>query len=257
MVTGLQLVEGHGDNDNDSHSQVKALSLQEAICLGGVEPITALDLFRTLFAEYGEQHWWPGSGSLEVIVGAILTQRTTWHNAARAIDGLVARGLLSVDGLCSAPIDSVAVAVRPAGCFRSKARKLKAFATRVVERHGGELDGLLALPTHALRQELLGIHGIGPETADAILLYAAGRPVFVVDAYARRLFARLGVLKGDETYDQIQRALMSALPEDVDLLNEFHALIVRHGKERCRSRPVCDGCPLAGLCRHARGEVLP
>jgi endonuclease-3 related protein len=205
-------------------------------------------VFETLLEAYGEQGWWPGSSPLEIIVGAILTQRTTWENASRGIERLADSGLLSIEGLARASEETVAAAVRPSGCFRSKARKLKAFAARVEDRYGGDLDRLLDLPTPALRQELLDIYGIGPETADAVLLYAASRPAFVVDAYARRLLERLGVLRGEERYDEVQQVLTEAFPEDVSLFGEFHALIVRHGKARCRSRPSCGDCPLAAEC---------
>jgi len=214
------------------------------------ESTWATDLFDTLLAEYGPQSWWPGEHAIEIIVGAILTQRTSWENAARAISSLKAQGLLAFSEIDRARSQVLEAAIRPSGCFRAKAAKLKAFAAHVMERHTGSLDRFLALPTGRLREELLGIHGVGPETADAIALYAAKVPLFVVDAYTRRLLERLGRLLGGETYDAVQQAFTQNLPEDAVLFNEYHALIVRHGKDRCRTRPVCADCPLASECSY-------
>lgn len=213
-----------------------------------------LDVFDRLLSTYGPQDWWPGTGPLDVAVGAILTQRTAWENAARSIDRLRRAGRLSIEGIQVATEEEIAEAIRPSGCYRTKARKLKAFAAFVVDRHAGRLDELLMLPLDALRRELLTIYGVGPETADAIVLYAAGRPTFVIDAYTRRLFGRLGRLSGDASYDAVQSRFTDALPADADLFNEFHALIVRHGKERCGSRPRCGGCPLTRDCAYAAQE---
>jgi endonuclease-3 related protein len=207
-----------------------------------------LTIFDCLLGAYGPQRWWPADGPLEVIVGAILTQRTSWQNAARALVALREAGLTSTIGaLVSVPESRLHEAVRPSGCYRAKSKKLKAFATTVAERHRGDLSALLRLPLEPLREELLAIHGIGPETADAILVYAAGHPSFVVDAYTRRLFERLGSLSGGESYGDVQ-ALFSPLPPDADLFGEFHALIVQHGKTHCRVCPSCGGCPLAEMC---------
>ena len=252
-LSGMKLFQGHRDimitiliiNSRGSRPH-RRVSLTVPMRRDAV-----LELYWTLHAAYGEQGWWPGDDPFEIAVGAILTQRTAWTNAARAIDGLRADGLLSVGALHGALMERVGCAVRPAGCFRSKARKLKAFAAHVVGRHDGDLDRMLDRPIEELRDELLGIYGIGPETADAIALYAAGATTFVVDAYTRRLLERLGWISGGESYDEVVRVMTDELPADADLYNGFHALIVRHGKEHCRSRPVCDGCPLTGLCVYA------
>ena len=207
-----------------------------------------LDLYNRLATAYGPQDWWPADGPLEVIVGAILTQRTTWVNAERAIGRLRDAHLLSLRRIDRARLDVVADAIRPAGCYHAKARKLKALATWVRDRHKGDLARFLGLSRQMLRSELLRIYGIGPETADAILVFAAGKPSFIVDAYTRRLFGRLGCLEGGESYDAVRERFAGALPEDAALLGEFHALIVCHGKTRCRPRPICAGCPLLSDC---------
>jgi endonuclease-3 related protein len=213
-----------------------------------------LDLFHRLRGAYGPQDWWPADGPLEVVVGAILTQRTAWRNVERAMEGLRECDLLSVEAIGGAPVERVADSIRPAGFYNVKAKKLKTFVACLIERHNGDLSRLFSLATDDLREELLGLFGIGEETADAILVYAAGRTGFVIDAYARRLLARLGWIDGGERYRDLRDLFLSALPSDVDLLGEFHALIVRHGKTHCRSSPICDGCPIRSAC--AAGGVV-
>ncbi len=210
--------------------------------------IRLLDLYERLYALYGPQHWWPAEEPFEVIVGAILTQSAAWSNVERAISRLKAAGCLTPLALYEVPEERLAELVRPSGYFRAKTAKLKAFAAHLAGRHGGDLERLFAPETAALRQELLALYGIGPETADSILLYAAGRPVFVVDAYTARLLERLGLARAGERYDELQRLFREHLPADPVLFNEYHALIVRHGKEACRKRPLCDGCGLRRAC---------
>jgi endonuclease-3 related protein len=207
-----------------------------------------LDLFRRLRGAYGPQNWWPADDPFEVVVGAILTQRTAWRNVERAIEGLRECGLLSVEAIGGAPVERVADSIRAAGFYNVKAKKLKAFAACLIERYGGDLSRLFSLRTDELRTELLRLFGIGEETADAILVYAAERTGFVIDAYARRLLARLGWIDGGERYQDLRDLFLSALPSDVGLLGEFHALIVRHGKTHCRSSPLCEGCPIRLAC---------
>ena len=209
-----------------------------------------LEVYERLFAAYGPQRWWPGETPFEVIVGAILTQSAAWANVEKAIGNLKAAGALSPQGLRRLSEEELARLIYPSGYFNAKARKLKAFVSLLFERFGGDPDRLLAAPAAELRPLLLATHGIGPETADSILLYAAGQPVFVIDAYTRRLCSRLGLAptrRGD-TYDAWQRLFMDALPSDAPLFNEYHALIVRHGKEVCRRRPRCPECPLLSVC---------
>jgi endonuclease III related protein len=203
-----------------------------------------LRLYARLHARYGPQRWWPARTRFEVVVGAILTQNAAWRNAERAIARLRAAGALELAAVRALPPGRLAALLRPSGTFRVKARRLRAFADHVTRRHGGRLGRLLALPLATLRAELRGIPGIGPETADAIALYAAGRPIFVVDAYTRRVLARHGLVRPDADYAAVQALVMSHLPHDPALFNEFHALLVRIGKEHCRPRPRCEDCPL-------------
>ena len=206
------------------------------------------EVYGRLYADYGPQRWWPGETPFEVIVGAILTQSAAWTNVEKAIANLKGAGALTPEGLDRMSEEELARLVFPAGYFNAKARKLKAFAAMLLERFGGDLDRLLAAPVHELRPLLLATHGIGPETADSILLYAAGRPLFVVDAYTCRLFSRLGVAPDRDTYDAWQALFMANLEPDPALYNEYHALIVRHGKEVCRREPRCETCPLLEGC---------
>jgi endonuclease III related protein len=203
-----------------------------------------LRLYDRLHRRYGPQRWWPARARFEIVVGAILTQNAAWRNVERAIARLRAAGALDVQTVLRLPSARLAALLRPSGTFRVKARRLRAFASHVTRRHGGRLARLLALPLPVLRDELRGIPGVGPETADAIALYAAGRPIFVVDAYTRRILARHRLVAPDADYAAVQALLMTHLPHDPALFNEFHALLVRVGKEHCRTRPRCEGCPL-------------
>ena len=210
-------------------------------------------MYERLLAAYGPQRWWPGETPFEVIVGAVLTQSAAWTNVEKAIANLKAAGVLSPAGLARLDGAELARMVYPAGYFNSKARKLKAFVGMLRDRFGGDLERMLAAPVAELRPLLLATHGIGPETADAILLYAAGRPVFVIDAYTRRLFSRLGIAPERDRYEAWRAQFEASLEPDAALFNEYHALIVRHGKERCRRLPICDGCPLLAVCPTGMG----
>jgi endonuclease-3 related protein len=209
-------------------------------------------IYRRLDRAYGPQGWWPARSPFEVIVGAILTQNTAWTNVEKAIRNLRARGLLSYRAIGRSPTRRLAEAIRPSGFFNVKARRLKAFTAHVARRHGGRLGRLLGRPAGPLRQELLAVPGIGPETADSILLYAAKKPVFVVDAYTKRIFHRLGLCRsarhGGPDYERFRRFFEERLRPDPALFNQFHALIVRHAKTHCRRRPICAGCPLETMC---------
>ncbi|MCR4392305.1 MAG: endonuclease III domain-containing protein [Candidatus Acetothermia bacterium] len=206
-----------------------------------------LELYQTLLAAYGPQGWWPGEGPFEVVVGAVLTQATSWRNVEQALTNLKAAGALSPQAMASLPPDELAALLRPAGFFRQKARRLAGLVAWI-EGTGG-LPSVLRLPTAELRASLLAVPGIGPETADSILLYAAGRPVFVVDAYTRRILHRLGFLPQEHApYPEVARLFTDHLPLDPGLYGEYHALFVRHGKERCRKRPRCPDCPVAAQC---------
>jgi endonuclease-3 related protein len=199
-----------------------------------------------LLRAYGPQHWWPADGPFEVMVGAILTQNTSWTNVERALQALQRAGLDSAEAIAQCDAPELAQLLRPVGYFNVKARRLQAFCRWYLSRGGCER--LRTRPTSELRADLLDVHGIGPETADDILLYAFRRPVFVIDAYTRRLFRRLGMVPGDPGYEHLRAWLEAALGPQVALYNEYHALIVRHAKLACRTRPLCSDCCLAALC---------
>ena len=203
------------------------------------------EYYNALFTHFGPQHWWPGKTPFEIIVGAILTQNTSWTNVEKAIENLRAAKLLSPAAIEKVPLRKLERLVRPSGYFRQKARKLKAFCAFLRTEYRGSLKRMFAAPTIVLRQKLLGVFGIGPETADSILLYAAGHPVFVVDAYAKRMLARHGWAAENSKYEDIRWTFERQFPGDARRFNELHALIVSTGKAFCkRSEPLCDRCPL-------------
>ncbi len=204
------------------------------------------EVYRRLHAAHGPQHWWPGDSRFEIMVGAVLTQNTAWSNVEKAIVQLKRARALSPEAIARAPHARLARWLRPSGYFNIKARRLKSMCRWLIAQGG--VRRLARLETPGLRHALLAVHGIGPETADDILLYAFHRPVFVIDAYTRRLFARLGLIQGDEGYETLRHLFESALVPGAPLYNEYHALIVRHGKDVCRKHPVCGGCRLAGVC---------
>jgi endonuclease III related protein len=203
--------------------------------------------YRILRARNGNLHWWPGRTPLEVIVGAILTQNTAWTNVRRAIAELRAARLLSVRGLREAGRPRIERAIRASGYFRQKTRKLEAFVALLDRNYGGSLARMGRAPTGELRERLLATWGIGPETADSILLYAFGRPVFVVDAYTHRVVTRHGWAPARVGYADLQRLFTDALPRRVALYNDYHAQLVWLGKHYCRTRPRCEECPLRDL----------
>jgi endonuclease-3 related protein len=210
------------------------------------DPVKArlLRLHRALLRRFGPQGWWPGRTPFEVSVGAVLTQHTAWTNAARAIADLRRAGRLSPGAVARLDERDLAALIRSAGTYRVKARRLKAFTRWLMQRFGGRYDGMRRMPLGPLRAELLAIPGLGPETVDAILLYAAQRPVFVADAYARRVLSRHGLLDSGATYEEARRYVEAHLPSDPALFNEFHALLVEAGKRYCRTVPACTVCPL-------------
>ncbi len=203
-------------------------------------------LYRALRAAYGPQDWWPADSPFEVAVGAVLTQNTAWSNVERAIARLKAADVLSCEAILSLPHEVLAEHIRPAGYFNVKAHRLRHLCA-FLDAEGG-LEALAAQPTAALRPRLLAVNGIGPETADDILLYALDRPVFVIDAYTRRLLARQGLACGDEDYESLRAGFERTLPADVALFKEYHALIVEHAKQACRRKPDCGACALVDGC---------
>lgn len=202
-------------------------------------------IYRRLLRRLGPQHWWPACSALEVMVGAIVTQSTNWHNVERAMVNLKQAGALSARGLVRLRSSVLQRLIRPSGYFTQKAARLKTFSRWYVARYGANPRRMFRTEPWTLRRELLGISGIGPETADSILLYAGHQPVFVVDAYTRRIFRRHQLVDGDEPYEVLQRFAMDRLPEDPTVFNELHALLVAVGKSYCHRRaPECDRCPL-------------
>lgn len=208
------------------------------------------EIYRTLFAYYGPQHWWPGDTPFEVIVGAILTQSAAWGNVEKAIANLKKAAALNPESLRQLPTDKLAELIRPSGYYNAKALKLKAFVERLGKVHQDSLDKLFSPDIPRLRSELLSIHGIGQETADSIILYAAHKPIFVIDAYTRRIISRLGLNPQQDNYAAFQALFMENLPADEKLFNEYHALLVRHGKQACKKKPICSSCCLKDLCVH-------
>lgn len=203
-------------------------------------------IFNRLQVRYGRQQWWPGDSAFEVMVGAVLTQNTAWVNVERALANLRSATAMDPQCLVSVAPKTLATWLRPSGYFNVKTKRLRALCRWVLDSHG--LPALSRETTALLRSGLLSVHGVGPETADAILLYAFQRPVFVVDAYTRRIFSRLNLCEQNEEYESLRLRFQSKLPQDVPLLNEYHALIVRHGKGTCKPRPLCHKCCLADMC---------
>ena len=211
--------------------------------------IDPLEIHRLLSAHFGPLHWWPGETPFEVMVGAILTQNTAWTNVEKAIAALQAEGLLSPPALAAADPDLLRRCIRPSGYYNQKAERLALFVRWLLDEWRGNLDVLRRADTADLRQRLLALKGIGPETADSILLYALDHPAFVIDAYTRRIFSRLGLTAPDASYDELQEWFVSRLPADRALYNELHAQIVFLGKDFCRKEPRCEACPLRLICK--------
>jgi endonuclease-3 related protein len=216
-----------------------------------------LPAYQRLLSAFGPQHWWPGESPFEIMIGAVLVQNTAWRNVERAIANLRDAGVMQLRALYELPADELAELIRPAGYYQVKAKRLRNLLRFVVDSYGGSLDEMFSNNLSSLREQLLAIHGIGPETADAILLYAGGLPTFVVDTYTHRVLARHGWIGYDADYHQIKDFFESSLPADATLYNEYHALLVRVGKECCRrTAPKCENCPLACMLPE-QGIVAP
>lgn len=209
---------------------------------------TFAEVYELLFAHYGPQHWWPGETAIEIVVGAVLTQNTNWTNVTKAIGNLREAGVLSFPALLELSMEELAAYVRPSGYYNIKSKRLKNLLLMIRDRYHGDLEVLLNDETGIARKNLLSVPGIGPETADSILLYAGNHPVFVVDAYTHRVFSRHGLIAEESDYHAIQEEFMSRLPEEISLYNEYHALLVMVGKDFCRkTKPLCGQCPLRGF----------
>ncbi len=207
------------------------------------------DIYKRLMAAYGRQHWWPAKEPFEVMVGAILTQSVAWRNAEQAIANLKAAKALSPEAIRRLPLPELAQTIRPCGYYNTKALKLKSLAGWLGNHCSDNLNRLFTNDMENLRRQLLSIHGIGQETADSILLFAAGKPVFVIDAYTRRIISRIGMTPNSNSYAAYQQLFMTNPPADAQLFNEYHALLVRLAKDVCRKKPVCNKCCLNDICR--------
>ncbi len=204
-------------------------------------------IYDKLYSFYGPQHWWPGDTPFEVAVGAILTQNTNWSNVEKAIGNLKEHKMLDARVIHQMPIDQLASIIRPSGYYNIKAQRLRAFIDYLVGSYGGSMARMKKGGTEKLRNELLAVNGIGQETADSILLYPLGKPVFVIDAYTKRVLLRHGLMDMNASYEECRQLFHVELDEDVRLFNEYHALLVMVGKEYCRPMQRCAGCPLSAV----------
>jgi len=219
-----------------------------------MKKLTPLEIYERLFDAYGAQHWWPADTPFEVMVGAILTQNTSWQNVETAISNLKEHDMLHSESIASSNLHQLAEIIRSSGSFMQKARYLQHFS--LFYYNNGKCTGLIKRPLSLLRKQLLALYGIGPETADSILLYALDKPVFVIDAYTKRLFLRLEHFDHRLTYDSMQHYFQQRLPESLPLFQEYHALIVEHAKRYCRTKPLCGQCPLLDHCPTAECSTL-
>ncbi len=207
-----------------------------------------LDIYSILFDHFGPQFWWPGETPIEIMVGAVLTQNTNWQNVCKAIANLKDVGVLNYSSLCNLSHEGLAQYIRPSGYYNLKAKRLKNLLGMIEEKYDGELGLFIDDDLEESRKNLLMVSGVGPETADSILLYVTQKPIFVVDSYTHRIFSRHNLLEEESDYHSIQELFMGALPQDVQMMNEYHALIVRLAKEYCKNKnPLCENCPLFGM----------
>ena len=203
-----------------------------------------MNIYRKLYKAYGPRNWWPGETSFEVMVGAILTQNTSWRNVEKAIQRLKEDGMLNPEGIHRLKKTELAPLIRSSGYYRIKADRLKSFIDFLFEEYGGDIKRMKRERLATLREKLLGVKGIGPETADSILLYGLEKPIFVVDAYTKRILSRHGLISEKASYEEVQKLFMEHLPPDEKLFNEYHALFVHLGKTLCKKKPQCYICPL-------------
>lgn len=214
-------------------------------------------IYHRLISHYGPQHWWPGETPFEVIIGAILTQSAAWTNVEKAVTNLKTADALSPSKIRDLPLGEMARLIHPCGYYNAKAAKLNAFVSWLGEYYHDNLNSLFALEPEALRRQLLSLNGIGEETADSIMLYAGEKPIFVIDAYTKRIISRVGLLPDTAVYKVFQEFFMNNLPPDTHLFNEFHALLVTLGKNACQKKPLCSECCLADICQKRLLETHP
>lgn len=212
-------------------------------------------MYDLMAAHYGPTHWWPGDSPFEIAVGAILTQNTAWGNVERAIANLKRDKLLRPNAILKCPLDMLEQALTPSGYFRVKAERLRSFCDFLVTRHRGSMKRMAKAPLEQLRPQLLAVRGIGPETADDILLYACDKPVFVVDAYTRRILSRHGLIPADVAYEDLRGLFEANVEPDLHLYKEYHGLIVYVGKDFCRRKPRCNECPLRPLLKKGQPQT--
>jgi len=210
-----------------------------------------MEIYHKLYKAYGPRHWWPGETSFEVMVGAILTQNTSWKNVEKAIQKLKAKGVLNPQGVFRLKRSQLAPLIKSSGYYRIKADRLKSFIDFLFGQYDGNIRRMKKERLEELRERLLDVKGVGPETADSILLYGLEKPIFVVDAYTKRILSRHGVVSEKAPYEEVQRLFMDYLPHDEKLFNEYHALIVQVGKMVCKKSPRCDSCPLKSIGHRA------
>jgi len=208
------------------------------------------EIYQRLMAAYGPQHWWPAETPFEVMAGAVLTQSAAWANVEKAICNLKTAQALSPDSIRNMPFPELAELIKPSGYYNAKARKLKSLVYWLWEKFADDIAKMAKEETQKLREETLTVYGIGPETADSILLYALEKPVFVIDAYTKRIFSRIGLMEEEKSYNDFQRFFMSNLTPDVTVFNEYHALLVNLAKEACNKHPDCRKCCLVDICRY-------
>jgi endonuclease-3 related protein len=216
-----------------------------------------IKIYRTLYQAYGPRDWWPGETSFEVMVGAILTQNTSWRNVEKAIQKLKGRGMLNPEGIHDLKKSKLARLIRSSGYFRIKTDRLKSLISFLFEEYNGDLKRMKRERLEELREKPLGVKGIGPETADSILLYGLKKPIFVVDAYTKRILSRHGMISEKACYEEVQKLFMDYLPLDEKLFNEYHALFVHLGKTVCKKIPRCDICPIKGIAQSDYHSVIP
>lgn len=206
------------------------------------------EAFELLFQHFGPQGWWPGDTALEVLVGAVLTQNTNWGNVEKAIANIKTQGVMSFDDLHALEITELAELIRPSGYYNVKAKRLHNLLQMIFDNYNGDLEFFIEEELYTARDALLEVKGVGPETADAILLYACNKPIFVVDAYTHRIFHRHNMIEEETDYHSMQELFMDGLEQNTEIYNEYHALIVRLAKEFCKkTNPICEGCPLEHL----------